>query len=118
MPMPMIRSPPLRARRNKRPTDRRSSGAVAAPRPRGLVPTTAWRPFNAATFALLGKVVEQSTLTAQLHRVIDALASGRRSVMTQPDRQRYLLAKLNGGAARRGCYFGQAYDPAGNCRDP
>lgn len=32
---------------------------------------TAWRLFNAATFALLGKVVEQSSLTPKLHRVID-----------------------------------------------
>jgi hypothetical protein len=37
-------------------------------------PPTAWRLFNAATFVLLGKVVEQSDLTPKLHRVIDAVA--------------------------------------------
>lgn len=33
---------------------------------------TAWRLFNAATFALAGKVVENPDLTKQLHTVIDA----------------------------------------------
>jgi len=37
-------------------------------------PPTAWRLFNAVTFALLGKVVEQSSLTPRLHRVIDGVA--------------------------------------------
>lgn len=37
-------------------------------------PPTAWRLFNAVTYALLGKVVEQSSLTRRLHRVIDAVA--------------------------------------------
>ncbi len=32
---------------------------------------TAWRLFNAATFALAGKVAEKSALTQQLHQVID-----------------------------------------------
>lgn len=32
----------------------------------------AWRLFNAATFALSGKVVEQSDLTPRLHKIIDA----------------------------------------------
>ena len=32
---------------------------------------TAWRLFNAATFALAGKVVERPDLTKQLHQVID-----------------------------------------------
>jgi hypothetical protein len=32
---------------------------------------TAWRLFNAVTFALLGRVVEQSSLTPKLHQVID-----------------------------------------------
>jgi hypothetical protein len=33
---------------------------------------TAWRLFNAATFALSGKVAERPDLTKQLHQVIDA----------------------------------------------
>jgi hypothetical protein len=40
-------------------------------------PPTAWRLFNAATYVLLGKVVEQSDLTPKLHRVIDAVAYER-----------------------------------------
>lgn len=40
-------------------------------------PPTAWRLFNAVTFALLGKVVAESTLTPRLHRVIDAVANHR-----------------------------------------
>jgi hypothetical protein len=40
-------------------------------------PPTAWRLFNAATYVLLGKVVEQSALTPRLHRVIDAIAQHR-----------------------------------------
>jgi hypothetical protein len=32
---------------------------------------TAWRLFNAATFALAGKVAERPDLTKQLHQVID-----------------------------------------------
>ncbi|MEQ1899920.1 MAG: DUF932 domain-containing protein [Devosia sp.] len=38
---------------------------------------TAWRLFNAVTFALLGKVVAESTLTPRLHHVIDAVANRR-----------------------------------------
>ena len=34
---------------------------------------TAWRLFNAATFALAGKVAERPDLTKQLHRVIDGV---------------------------------------------
>lgn len=34
---------------------------------------TAWRLFNATTFALTGKVVEQSDLTPRLHKVIDGV---------------------------------------------
>jgi hypothetical protein len=34
---------------------------------------TAWRLFNAATFALAGKVAESPDLTKQLHRVIDGV---------------------------------------------
>ena len=34
---------------------------------------TAWRLFNAATFALSGKVAENPDLTTQLHRVIDGV---------------------------------------------
>lgn len=34
-------------------------------------PRTAWRLFNAATFALAGKVAEKPDLTKQLHQVID-----------------------------------------------
>jgi hypothetical protein len=34
---------------------------------------TAWRMFNAATFALSGKVAERPKLTTDLHRVIDSL---------------------------------------------
>ena len=33
---------------------------------------TAWRLFNAATFALAGKVAERPDLTKRLHHVIDA----------------------------------------------
>jgi hypothetical protein len=36
-------------------------------------PPTAWRLFNAATFALKGKAVEQTDLTTRLHRVIDGV---------------------------------------------
>jgi hypothetical protein len=32
---------------------------------------TAWRLFNATTYALAGKVVENSDLTPRLHRIID-----------------------------------------------
>lgn len=35
-------------------------------------PRTAWRLFNAATYALVGKVAERPALTQELHRVIDA----------------------------------------------
>ncbi len=34
---------------------------------------TAWRLFNAATFALSGKVAERPNLTTELHQVIDAV---------------------------------------------
>lgn len=34
---------------------------------------TAWRLFNAATYALMGKVVENSDLTPTLHRIIDGV---------------------------------------------
>jgi hypothetical protein len=34
---------------------------------------TAWRLFNAATFALTGKVTENPSVTADLHRVIDGV---------------------------------------------
>jgi hypothetical protein len=34
---------------------------------------TAWRLFNAATFALAGKVAERPTLTQDLHKVIDGI---------------------------------------------
>lgn len=34
---------------------------------------TAWRLFNATTFALAGKVAEKPALTQQLHRIIDAV---------------------------------------------
>jgi hypothetical protein len=33
---------------------------------------TAWRLFNAATFALEGRVAEKPDLTRRLHQVIDA----------------------------------------------
>lgn len=36
---------------------------------------TAWRLFNAATFALTGKVIEQSDLTPRLHRIVDAVCT-------------------------------------------
>lgn len=39
-------------------------------------PPTAWRLFNAATFALLGKVVAESSLTPRLHGVIDMTLRG------------------------------------------
>lgn len=35
-------------------------------------PRTAWRLFNAATYALAGKVTERPDLTQQLHQVIDS----------------------------------------------
>lgn len=34
---------------------------------------TAWRLFNATTFALNGRVAENSTTTRQLHRIIDGV---------------------------------------------
>ena len=34
---------------------------------------TAWRLFNAATFALNGKVAENPSVTGDLHRVIDGV---------------------------------------------
>jgi hypothetical protein len=34
---------------------------------------TAWRLFNAATFALAGKVAERPTLTKELHQIIDGV---------------------------------------------
>lgn len=34
---------------------------------------TAWRLFNAATFALAGKVAEKPDLTKRLHQVIDGI---------------------------------------------
>lgn len=34
---------------------------------------TAWRLFNAATYALMGRVVEQSGLTPRLHTIIDGV---------------------------------------------
>ncbi len=34
---------------------------------------TAWRLFNATTFALAGKVVENSDLTPRLHTIIDGV---------------------------------------------
>ena len=34
---------------------------------------TAWRLFNAATFALAGKVAEKPDLTKRLHQVIDGV---------------------------------------------
>src|SRR5258708_11345968 len=37
---------------------------------------TAWRLFNAATFALAGKVVERPDLTKQLHTIIDSTLRG------------------------------------------
>jgi hypothetical protein len=39
--------------------------------PHNWGPRTAWRLFNAATFALAGKVAEKPDLTKQLHQVID-----------------------------------------------
>jgi Domain of unknown function (DUF932) len=36
---------------------------------------TAWRLFNAATFALAGKVAERPKITADLHRVIDGVCN-------------------------------------------
>lgn len=36
---------------------------------------TAWRLFNAATFALAGKVAEKPGITQQLHRVIDGVCT-------------------------------------------
>lgn len=36
---------------------------------------TAWRLFNAATFALAGKVAEQPQLTEELHKVIDGVCT-------------------------------------------
>jgi hypothetical protein len=36
---------------------------------------TAWRLFNAATFALEGKVAEKPDLTKRLHQVIDEFFS-------------------------------------------
>lgn len=38
-------------------------------------PRTAWRLFNAATYALAGKVAEKPDLTKQLHHVIDGVCS-------------------------------------------
>lgn len=38
----------------------------------GFEQRNAWRLFNAATFALAGKVVEEASLTPRLHRVVDA----------------------------------------------
>ena len=38
---------------------------------------TAWRLFNAATYVLIGKVVENSELTPRLHQIIDAVCSRR-----------------------------------------
>ena len=35
---------------------------------------TAWRLFNATTFALNGKIAEDSTTTRQLHQIIDAVS--------------------------------------------
>jgi len=40
-------------------------------------PPTAWRLFNAVTFTLLGKVVDQSSLTPTLHKVIDGVVNHR-----------------------------------------
>jgi hypothetical protein len=34
---------------------------------------TAWRLFNVATFALSGEVAEKSSITRDLHNVIDAV---------------------------------------------
>ncbi|MBN9360701.1 MULTISPECIES: DUF932 domain-containing protein [unclassified Devosia] len=41
---------------------------------------TAWRLFNATTFALIGKVVENADLTPRLHRVIDGVCDAREAV--------------------------------------
>jgi hypothetical protein len=35
----------------------------------------AWRLFNAATFALAGKVVEQADVTPRLHKIVDAVCT-------------------------------------------
>lgn len=39
---------------------------------------TAWRLFNAVTYALMGKVVENSDLTPTLHKIIDGVCNRRR----------------------------------------
>ena len=36
---------------------------------------TAWRLFNATTFALAGKIVENSDLTPRLHTIIDGVCA-------------------------------------------
>ena len=36
---------------------------------------TGWRLFNAATFALAGKVAERPTVTRDLHQVIDGVCT-------------------------------------------
>ena len=38
---------------------------------------TAWRLFNAATFALNGRVVENSEATPKLHKIIDGVCAHR-----------------------------------------
>ena len=44
---------------------------------------TAWRLFNAATFALAGKVAENPNATRQLHTIIDGFCEDRITILSQ-----------------------------------